>query len=257
MKKTLLLAIICLSTTLQALAWGQKGHDVAAYIAERNLSPKALKAVEAILDNHSLVYYSSWLDTASHTEEYSHTSTWHYRNIDEGKTTETMERNPKGDVVSATIDIVEQLKSGTLSPEDEKVAVMMLIHLVGDMHCPMHAGRLSDLGGNKRTVYFFGSKRNLHSVWDSALIESAHKWGYTEWAEQLDRGTKKERAAMTAGGPEEWFEDSFEAAKAVYAATPEDYKISYDYIAEFAPLAERQLLLAGLRLASLLNEIYG
>lgn len=257
MKRTLFLAFICLSTTLQALAWGQKGHDVAAYVAEQNLTPKALKAVNAILDNHSLVYYSSWLDTASHTDEYSHTSTWHYRNIDKGMTTKTMERNPKGDVVSATIDIVEQLKSGTLSKEDEKVAVMMLIHLVGDMHCPMHAGRLSDRGGNSRTVYFFGSKRNLHSVWDSALIESAHKWSYTEWAEQIDRASKKEKKALTAGTPEDWFEGSYEAAKTIYAATPENTKISYDYIAEFAPLAERQLFLAGIRLASLLNEIYG
>ncbi len=257
MKRALLLAVICLSTTLQALAWGQKGHDVAAYVAERNLSPKALKNFTAILDNHSLVYYSSWMDNASHTDEYRHTSSWHYRNVDKGMTPQTMARNEKGDVVSATVDIIAQLKSGELSAEEEKVAVMMLIHLLGDMHCPMHAGRLSDRGGNSRTVYFFGSKRNLHSVWDSSLIESAHKWSYTEWADQIDRLSKKEKQALVAGDPELWFEDSYEAAKAIYASTPEGHKISYDYVAEFAPLAERQLMLAGIRLASILNEIYG
>ena len=257
MKRALILAVICLSTTLQALAWGQKGHDVSAYIAQTNLSPKALKKVTAILDNHSLVYYSSWMDSASHTDEYRYTASWHFRNVDKGMTPETMPRNDKGDATQAIINITAQLKKGGLSAKEEKVALMMLIHLLGDMHCPMHAGRLSDRGGNSRMVYFFGSKRNLHSVWDTALIESAHKWSYTEWAEQIDRLTKKEKQALAAGDPELWFKDSYEAAKIIYAATPEGHKISYDYIDEFAPLAERQLLLAGIRLAAILNEIYG
>ena len=65
----------------------------------------------------------------------------------------------------------------------------MLIHLVGDMHCPMHTGRLSDIGGNQRPVLMFGRKTNLHSAWDSAILEAGHKWSYTEWQEQIDRLT--------------------------------------------------------------------
>ena len=64
---------------------------------------------------------------------------------------------------------------------------MMLIHLIGDMHCPMHAGRKQDRGGNGTTVKFFGKKSNLHSVWDSDLLESTHRWSYTEWQKQIDR----------------------------------------------------------------------
>ncbi len=256
MKRLFLLAIFCLCTTLQALAWGQMGHDVTAYIAEKNLSKKALKSVREVLDGHSLVYYSSWMDTASHTEEYKYTKTWHYRNIDEGKTIETMPLNENGDVVRAVDQIVADLKSGTLSAEKEKVAVMMLIHLVGDMHCPMHAGRLSDLGGNRRTVYFFGRKTNLHSLWDSALIESAHKWSYAGWWEQLDIIDKDAKSTIQQGEPIEWFAETVEKAAILYDATPEDSKLSYDYVAEFAPMAEEQLLNAGLRLARLLEEIY-
>ncbi|MFI3333244.1 MAG: S1/P1 nuclease [Rikenellaceae bacterium] len=255
--KRLLLALICIITSLQAMAWGQMGHDVAAFIAEKNLSKKSLKAVTEILDGHSLVYYSSWMDSASNTDEYRYTKTWHYRNIDEGKTIETMPLNENGDVVRAIDNIVADLKAGKLSGKEEKVAVMMLIHLVGDLHCPMHAGRLSDLGGNRRTVYFFGRKTNLHSLWDSSLIESAHKWSYTGWWEQLDILDKKSKATIQQGTPIEWFGESVAAAAKIYENTPEDSQLSYDYISEYAPLAETQLLNAGLRLARLLNEIYG
>lgn len=256
MKKLLLLAAICLCTTLQAMAWGQMGHDIAAYIAEKNISKKTAKKVKEVLDGHSLVYYSSWLDNASNTPEYSYTKTWHYRNVDENETVESMPLNENGDVVRAIEQIVADLKEGKLNATEEKVAVMMLIHLVGDLHCPMHAGRLSDLGGNRRTVYFFGRKTNLHSVWDSSLIESAHKWDYKGWWEQLDIIDKATKNQIQQGEPIDWFAQSHQAAVEIYANTPEETKISYDYVAQFAPLAETQLLNAGLRLAHLLEEIY-
>ncbi len=257
MKRSILLAVICLTTTLQAMAWGQMGHDVTAYIAEKNLSKKAAKAVREVLDGHSPVYYASWMDSASNTDEYRYTKTWHYRNVDKGETLETMPLNENGDVVRATEQMVADLKSGKLSREEEQVALKMLIHLVGDLHCPMHAGRLSDLGGNRHTVYFFGRKTNLHSLWDSALIESAHKWSYNGWWEQLDIIDNKAKAERQAGEPIEWFAECVEQAAKIYEATPAESKVSYDYISEFAPIAEQQLLSAGLRLARLLNEIYG
>ncbi len=256
MKKLILLSILCLSTAFQAMAWGQMGHDVAAYIAEKNLNKKTAKRVREILDGHSLVFYSSWMDSASNTDEYRYTKTWHYRNVDEGKTIETMPLNENGDVVRAVEQIIDEIKSGELSREQEKVAVMMLIHLVGDLHCPMHAGRLSDLGGNRHRVYFFGRETNLHSLWDSALIESAHKWSYAGWWEQLDIIDKKAKKEIQQGEPIEWFAQTVDMAANIYDKTPIDSKLSYDYITEFAPVAEQQLLNAGLRLAYILNELY-
>lgn len=256
MKRYILTLIALLSITSQALAWGQMGHDITAYVAEKNLSRKAAKQLREILDGHSLVYYSNWLDSASHTEEYSYTKTWHYRNIDEGHTIETMPLNENGDVVRATEQLVADLKNKALTPEEEKVAVMMLIHLVGDLHCPMHAGRLSDLGGNQRTVYFFGSQTNLHSLWDSALLEAAHKWSHTEWWERLDILDTKAKVTIQQGEPIEWFAECVDQAKNIYEQTPEGSKLSYDYVTKFTPIVEQQLLKAGLRLAYLLNYIY-
>ena len=257
MKKFLIITIIALSFACEAFAWGQKGHDVVAYVAECNLSSRAAKRVTRLLEGHSPVYYSNWLDNASHTDEYAYTKTWHYANVDEGYTFETMPRLESGDVVKAINDIVSQLKSHTLSPAEENVALRMLIHLVGDLHCPMHAGRKSDRGGNGVKVLYFGRQANLHSIWDSSLVESAHNWTYTEWQKQIDIISKKDKKSVQQGSVEDWFKQTHSIAELIYASTPEGARLSYDEVAKYAPIIEQQLLYGGLRLAYLLNEIYG
>lgn len=257
MKKFFIITVLALSFTLEAFAWGQKGHDVVAYIAECNLTSRAAKNVTRVLEGHSPVYYANWLDNASHTAEYAHTKTWHYANVDEGFTFESMPRLESGDVVKAVNDIAAQLKSKTLSPAEENVALRMLIHLVGDLHCPMHAGRKSDRGGNGVKVIYFGRATNLHSIWDSSLVESAHGWGYTEWQRQIDILSKKEKKSVQEGSVEDWFKQTHAIAESIYAATPEGARLSYDEVAKYTPVIEQQLLHGGLRLAALLNEIYG
>ena len=81
--KRLLFFSLFVFGTLNANGWGQKGHDVIAYIAECNLSPTVASKVSEVLDGHSLVYYANWLDNASYTDTYAYTKTWHYRNVDD------------------------------------------------------------------------------------------------------------------------------------------------------------------------------
>ena len=256
MKKIIFSAIMALMIVPNAFGWGSKGHDVVAYIAEQNLSRKVARKVTKALEGHSPVYYANWMDNASHTPEYAYTSTWHYANVDEGYTYQTMPKNEKGDVVVAVNDLVSQLKSGKLTSEQESVALRMLIHLVGDMHCPMHAGHKSDLGGNMVEVVYFGKPSKLHSIWDSSLVESAHNWGYTEWQRQIDRKSKAEGQQIQQGVPEEWFMETVELCKGIYKDLPEGTKLSYDEVAKYAPMIEEQLLKGGLRLAKILEEIY-
>lgn len=252
------LIAVCMSLLLagEVFAWGQKGHDVTAYVAENHLTKRAAKRIAAILGGYSPVYFSNWLDSASNTPEYAYTKTWHYLNVDEGKTLESMPKNPNGDVLKAVTDLVEQLESGTLTPSEEALSLKMLIHLVGDMHCPMHAGHLSDLGGNRVPVSYFGEAKNLHSVWDTSLVESAHRWSYTEWQREIDRLSKEEVAKVASGEPADWMRETLELCSEIYASTPEGTKISYDYVSKYTPVIERQFLRGGLRLARLLNEIY-
>ena len=256
MKRFLIIAV-ALCTYLTSFGWGQKGHDVVAYIAECNLSPAVYQKVVKKLGNHSLVYYANWLDNASYSDQYRYTKTWHYANVDEGFTYETMEKNEKGDVVTAITTIINELKGGKLSAEQEGVRLRMLIHLVGDIHCPMHAGHLSDRGGNSVMVKFFNQDTKLHSLWDTALVEAVHKWSYTEWEQQLNRYCTAEcKANMAKGEAKDWLNESFTIATEIYKVSPEKSKLSYDYIAYYAPVIEKQLLAGGLRLAKILNELY-
>ena len=253
------LAVIFLAMTIPAMAfaWGAKGHDIVAYVAEKNISKRTLRKVESVLGGHSMVYVANWMDNASHTEEYAYTKTWHYVNVDPNEGSYyNSEKETKGDVVMAIDDIIANLKSGELTPRDERTQLMMLIHLVGDMHCPMHAGHKSDRGGNSTKVKYFNSQKKLHSVWDSDIVESAHRWSHSEWQEQIDRVSKKEKKAMTQGGTMDWIEECVALATDVYARSTTGENLSYDYVAYYSPILEKQLLKAGIRLASILEEIY-
>lgn len=256
--KRILFTLVALCATLPSFGWGQKGHDTVACIAEQNVSDEVRRRVEEVLGGRSMVYYANWMDSASYTQEYRYTKTWHYANVDEGYTYATMPKNKRGDVVQAINDIVARLKSGTLTASEERANLRFLVHLVGDVHAPMHAGRLTDLGGNKVYVKFFGEKLKLHELWDEHLVEAAHKWSHTEWCHQLNDYCSAERKAEIAkGAPEDWLGESHEVAKGIYLASPRGKKLSYSYVNYYAPIIEERLLAGGLRLARLLNEIYG
>ena len=137
----------------------------------------------------------------------------------------------------------------------------MIVHMVGDLHCPMHAGRLTDKGGNGTEVKWFNQNTNLHSVWDSKMIESARRWGYQEWVEQLDRKDKKFKKAVCRGTYEDWFMKTVQNAAEIY-----DYverigekkpNLSYQFVYDFSPILEESLTLGGYRLAYVLNTIFG
>ena len=117
-------------------------------------------------------------------------------------------------------------------------------------------GHKSDRGGNRWQVSYFGKGTNLHSIWDSGIIESAHKWTYSEWVEQIDTNSKEIDAQMAQGTPESWGKETYEICKKIYDTTPVGSKLSYDYVSEWTETIETQLLRAGLRLARVLNEIF-
>lgn len=239
-----------------AFSWGPKGHDVVCEIAQRHLSPKAKKAVADLFEGKSLVYWANWMDNASYTREFAYTKTWHYKNVDAGQKYEDVAPFATGDVVTAVKSQTEALKSGKLNKEAQAIALRMVIHFVGDMHNPMHMGHKSDLGGNKWQVSYFKNGSNLHKLWDVQLVDNCHSWSRTEWADELDRCSKKEIAAIVAGSVDDWAKESCLIATKIYDTTPVGSKIYYDYLAQWAPTVEQQLLRGGLRLAAILNDIF-
>ena len=269
MRKTLitLLSIFMLLNATAAFAWGPMGHDVVAAIAEQHLTKKAKKNISKILDGKSIIYYSSWMDSIQNSpywdNGYNKTKTWHYANVDKGLTYQTMTKNPDGDVITGLEFLTKELMENFDNLTDSTKAdyVKMIVHMVGDLHCPMHAGRLSDRGGNGMKVRWFGQNTNLHSLWDSKMIDSARKWNYSEWVEQLDRTDKKFKKSVMRGTYEEWFVDTVNGAASIYEYVEnmgvENPNLSYQYVYDFSPLLEDRLLVGGYRLAYVLNMIFG
>lgn len=248
-------AVMCV-LALNALAWSQKGHDVTCHIAERHLTPAAAAAVDSILEGRSLVYWGNWLDNASHTPEYAYTRTWHYNNVDAGEKYETRKPAPDGDAITALRYTIGVLADSTSSMSERVPALKMLIHILGDIHQPLHMGHASDYGGNTVKLKFFGRDTNLHSLWDNALPESAHKWSYTEWCDQIDRASDVERRLLVSGNIDDWARQSVELAARVYDFFPSGKSVSYNDVAYWAPVIEEQFLKGGLRLAHVLNSVF-
>jgi len=255
MKKFLLL--VCAATVLSAsdaFGWGKMGHDAIAYIAECHLTPKAKRTIEKYL-GHSIVYYATWMDEWRSEPGYEHTSVWHTAAVNDDL---EYVPSPKGDVIYALEDAVAKLRD--YKQQDDSTVVMSLrciIHFVGDMHCP---GHVKYPGQKSFNVFFNGEKCSYHSVWDEGILARAHRWGYLEFAHQLDRCTRKEIEAVTAGTLRDWFRENARNSRGIYALAAPQQKFdkvqTKSFVNRTHEMAERQIQRAGYRLAHVLNELF-
>ncbi len=255
MKKITIFLILSLFA-LQGSAWGGKGHAIIAQIAQENLSKKAEKRVTAILGGVPMTYYASWADDIRTDPQYREFTTSHYANLDEGKTYAESQKEPKGDVVTAVEMLISKLRDRNLSDSLTTLYTKLLIHFMGDLHCPMHTGYRSNQGGNQFDVRFFNQNTNIHSVWDSQLIERIRPWSYSEWVQNLDTLTKSQKAAMMQGAPRDWIEQTGAAFHTVYDPLTKGQNLSWDYMTSSWPVLEMQLQSGGYRLAKVLNELF-
>lgn len=256
MKNRILLTLCAALFSMSAFGWGQKGHDVVAFIAEQHLTPATRAAVDSLFDGRSMVYWANWLDNASYSKPYAYTKTWHYKNIDADRTYYDMPANPAGDAVTAIKSRVEMLESPQTSMPDRVLALKILVHVMGDLHQPMHMGHATDLGGNRIKLKYFGRDANLHGIWDTSLVESAHKWSFTEWQQQLDRLSPEAESVEISGTVDDWARQSADIASEIYVYFQPGTRVSYDQVARWTPVIEQQLLRGGLRLAHTLNSIF-
>ena len=241
-------------------SWGTTGHRVIAEIAENHLSGHAKRSLKKIIGTQKLAYWANWPDNikADTTGVWKPTERWHYVNVDKQSNISDFSKSLKeqeGPNIYTQIKVLsEQIKDKKTSPQDREIALRFLVHLIGDSAQPLHLGRAADLGGNRIKVTYFGAPTNLHSLWDSKIVDF-EKYSYTEYARILDVKSKEEVKTIQSGTLEDWLFDSHKAANRIYANSAADAKYSYDYNYKFQPLVERQLLYGGLRLAQLLNEV--
>lgn len=236
-----------------ALGWGVTGHRAIGLIAERLLDPAARKKIQALLRNERMPLATTWMDEIRSDSTWDHTADWHWVTIESGKTYEEMSKNPKGDVIQTLERLVAELKQRKVSGDKELQHLKMILHLVGDIHQPLHVGCCDDQGGNKVRLKWFREDSNLHRLWDSDLIDHT-RLSYTELAESLPIPGADEIRRIQAASVREWAKENMALRDRVYRIG--DGKLGYEYAYRNMELVNRRLLYAGIRLAGILNSIY-
>lgn len=252
--KKLGILIWVLVVTVQAYAWGPTGHRAVGLIAEKHLNAKAKKKLKMLLSGHSLAYISTWMDEVRSDSTHEDMSDWHWVTIETGKTYQESIKNPKGDAIATIERMISELKSGKLSRDKEIEAIKILTHLVGDIHMPLHVGCCDDQGGNKVRVKWFRAETNLHHVWDSNMIDDS-KLSFTELTNFIGEPDAASLFKWQKQGVLDWANESMSYRKQVYAIG--DGNLGYKYTFKNWDSVKLRLLQAGIRLAGVLNEIYG
>lgn len=237
-----------------SFAWGPTGHRVTGWIAEQHISKKVKKELIRILGNQSLAMAGTWMDEIRSDSLYDYTSDWHWVTIPDGKTYQQSEKNKNGDLIEAIKRLTTALKSKSLSPADEREYLKMLIHLISDLHQPLHVGGGNDKGGNDIKVRWFGSQSNLHRVWDSQMIDDT-KLSYTELGASLEKPDAATILSWQKSDIHVWAKESMGYREQVYRYGKGN--LGYKYAYENFHIVRYRLLQSGIRLAGVLNDIYG
>ncbi len=279
-----LFALLLILLPQLLLAWGANGHRIVGKICYDNLSPEARNRVDVAMGDNYLAQLSNWPDYIKAEKGWDFAKPWHYMTIQPDLSVADVNlknsARPKIDDVREGIELMVNILKGdknarnkmTALMEENKVkplagsldatALAFLIHFIGDVHQPMHVGKNRDQGGNKISVLFFGERKNLHSVWDSSIIEH-EKLSYTEFATFASIHTRSRKAKWEKDGLETWINESVvlreQLYNTLYDRTDRETGLpdfSWNYQHDFLPVVEDRLAAAGYRAAALLNGIY-
>lgn len=254
MQRKVIILVSLLIVSFNCWAWGPTGHRVTGWIAEKHLTKKARSVLKKILKGQSLAIASTWMDEVRSDSTYDYMTDWHWVRIPDSSSYEQSVKNPNGDIIMTIERIVSELKSRNLSPDAEAERIKILIHLVGDIHQPLHVSVLDDRGGNDVQVMWFGQNSNLHRVWDSDIIDHT-RLSYTEMAESFGKPTASEVRSWQQATVYDWARESQSYLPQVYEY--DNGRLGYEYAYVNYPSVRHRLVRAGVRLAGILNDIYG
>lgn len=258
MRIAILTATVLSLLPAQAFAWGKTGHRVIGKIAEPYLSPTAKAGVKRILGTETLAEAANWPDFMRSDPSafwQREAGPFHYVTVPAGKTYAEAGAPPEGDAVTALVRFSATVRDPKASLADKQLALRFIIHIVGDLHQPLHAGNGTDKGGNEVRVSFQGEATNLHSVWDSMLPDE-EQLSYSEMAAWLGaRITPALAKEWKVADPAVWIAESAALRDQVYP-TGETRSLGWRYIYENTPRMELRLEQGGVRLAAYLNELF-
>jgi hypothetical protein len=235
--------------------WGQTGHRVVGKIADDYLSGKAKREIKRLLNRKSLAFVSNFADEIKADKSYNEFYTWHYINMSLDENYEDSEKNPEGDLVSGINYCKKIISDDEASDDDKAFYLKLLIHLIGDLHQPMHIGLKEDRGGNDFKVQWHYEDSNLHRVWDSDMIEK-FDMSYVELAENADVLSKAQVKAFQKGSVIDWVNETHELTRKIYDSAEPEENLRYRYSYHHFKTVRSQLQIAGIRLAKVLNELF-
>lgn len=253
-----IVSVLCIFATTQTVkAWNNIGHATIAVIAERHMTEEAKEKCRHYL-KHNLPYYASWMDYWRNCPGFEETHYWHGVPVDEKN------KQIKGETRNAAYQINRICKQMRKyhKLKDSIVAdnLKYLIHMVGDMHCPVHTKYSPNEPNLKqRSVKVKGKKLGFHSYWDASIGYYNKGMKCDQIAEKYDTLTEAEIAAICQGKPNDWATVNAIEMREIYTLLPmhsEVTEISEQNHAQMKEIAMQQALRGGYRLAKVLNEIF-
>lgn len=235
--------------------WGATGHRVVGEIAEDYLKPRTKREIRRLLKSKSLAFASTFGDEIKSDKRYNEFYTWHYINMPMDQDYEESVKNPDGDLATGIEYCKKIIKDKNSTDDDKAFYLKLLIHLMGDLHQPMHVGLEEDKGGNDFKLQWFYRDSNLHRVWDSEMIDG-YDMGYIELAENADVLSKKQVKAIQEGTVIDWVNETHTLTRKVYASVQRDENLRYRYSYDNFETVRKQLQIAGIRLAKVLNDLF-
>lgn len=240
-------------------AWGVLGHRIVGEIAYSYLTPKARKNIGLLLGTETMAMSSNWPDFIKSDHQYDYLYNWHFLNVPPSlKEDEFMKYITNDTAINAYTKIMflkKELENNVADKATKVMYLKLLIHIVGDVHQPLHLGHVDDKGGNTIKVTWFNEPSNIHQVWDEKLI-NFQQLSYTEYVRAINFISPEERKTWQKKPLSEWFYESYELAQLVYKDVQQDDKLSYNYNFKYITILNHQLLKGGVRLAGILNEIF-
>ena len=264
MKRKISILVLVLVATLSiqsAKAWGGFGHGAIAYVAEQHLTPKAKAECRRYL-KHTLPWYASWMDHWRAVPPFHPTNAWHGFSA----TADGQVNWDKGDgkAMGQIIKIVESMGNGKYKNLPDSLVrhnLLILVHALPDMHCPVHVGfSRSDFPQYKYSLRRNGKPYKMHGFWDGSPGFQRKNWTFERYAKTVDNITpKQEKKIVKKGNFDYWGRDIIKQAHRAYAITPEDKdiaKLTADEKADVLALADEMSMKAAYRLAYVLNTIF-
>ncbi len=253
--KLIYVLVFLIAFSSDANAWGSKGHRVVGEIAQEYLTPKTKRMLKELLNGQSLAFVSTFGDEIKSDSRYREFYTWHYINMSLDADYESSEKSETGDLVTGIDYCIKIIKDENSSDDDKAFYLKLLVHLVGDLHQPMHIGLKEDRGGNDFKVQWFYKDSNLHRVWDSDMIDG-YGMSYSEFAKNADVLSKNQVKVIQEGTVVDWVNEVHVLTNKVYKSAEADENLRYRYSYDYLNIARKQLQIAGIRLAEVLNDIF-